>query len=54
MEELPKSKIEIIFDPTSDGMIAVKSDGVVSLFTRLPKGSQDSAQRRLSASLRLI
>jgi len=34
MEELPKSEIEIIFDSTYDGMIAVKSDGVVSLFNK--------------------
>jgi len=34
MEELPKSEIEIIFDSTYDGMIAVKSDGVVTLFNK--------------------
>ena len=32
MERLPKSEMEIIFDSTYDGMIAVKSDGVVTLF----------------------
>jgi PAS domain S-box-containing protein len=34
MEELPKSEIEIIFDSTYDGMIAVQSDGLVTLFNK--------------------
>lgn len=34
MEELHKSEIEIILDSTYDGMIAVKSDGVVTLFNK--------------------
>lgn len=34
MEELPENEIEIIFDSASDGMIAVKSDGVVTLFNK--------------------
>ncbi len=34
MEELPKSEIDIIFDSASDGMIAVKNDGTVTLFNK--------------------
>ncbi|MBI5632754.1 MAG: sigma-54-dependent transcriptional regulator [Nitrospirae bacterium] len=34
MEKLPKNEIEIIFDSASDGMIAVKRDGVVTLFNK--------------------
>lgn len=34
MEKFPKSEIEIIFDSTYDGMIAVNSDGVVTLFNK--------------------
>ncbi len=34
MEELPKSEIETILDSTYDGMIAVQSDGVVTLFNK--------------------